>query len=252
MKFDYRNIDCMIGMAEYPDKYFDLAMVDSPYGINAANMTMGSNPNRKELGQYPGTSTAVKLRKNRLTQGSGKLKNLLFNNSAIDWDNEKPSPEYFNELFRVSKNQIIWGGNYFPLPPTRCIICWDKCQPWTNFSQWEMAWTSFDKPAALFTYSNTGGNNTGKKIHPTQKPIALYKWLLTNYAKQGNKILDTHVGSASSIIACLDLGFEVTGFELDPDYYRDSCKRIETYLSEPKIFTPQQITEYQQMEINIK
>lgn len=148
--------DCLIGMKTYPDNYFDLAIVDPPYGINAANMSMGSNPNRKGLNQYPGTSTAIRL-KGRLNSGEGKLKNRLLNKSNIDWDSEIPSQEYFDELFRVSKNQIIWGGNYFDLPPTRCFIIWNKNQPWENFSQAEYAWTSFDKPAKLFTYSNRGG-----------------------------------------------------------------------------------------------
>lgn len=117
-----------------------------------------------------------------------------------DLYSNQPIPEYFEELFRISKNQIIWGGNYFDLKPTRCIICWDKVQPWENFSQWEMAWTSFDKPAALFKLSNNGVNNSEIKIHPTQKPIMLYSWLINKYAKQNDKIFDSHIGSGSSRI----------------------------------------------------
>lgn len=150
------NEDNMAMMARYPDKYFDLAIVDPPYGINAPNMTMGSNPNRNEPGQYGGVSTAVKL-KGRLNSGGGKLKNRMLNKSNINWDNSKPTEEYFKELKRVSKNQIIWGGNYFVLPPSRCMLCWNKLQPWENFSQFELAWTSFDKPAGLVSLSNTGG-----------------------------------------------------------------------------------------------
>lgn len=229
------NADCMAVMANYTDKHFDLAVVDPPYGINAANMQMGSAPNRKEDGQYPGISTSVRL-KGRLNQGSGKLKNRVLNTSNCDWDINKPTKEYFDELFRVSKNQIIWGGNYFDLPPTRGIICWDKLQPWENFSQWEMAWTSFDVPASMFKYSNTGGANAEKKIHPTQKVVALYKWLLSKYAKTGDKILDTHGGSMSSVIACIDGGFDMVCSELDKDYFDSAVNRINKHVRQMDMF----------------
>lgn len=230
-------MDCMDGMKQFPDKYFELAIVDPPYGINAPNMSMGSNKSRNGRDkngekQYPGVSTAEKLRKGRLNAGAGKLKNRALNTMSCDWDYEKPSPEYFKELRRVSVNQIIWGGNYFDLPPTRGIICWDKCQPWENFSQWEMAWTSFSKPAALFKFDN----RTKDKIHPTQKPIKLYEWLLTKYAKQGDKILDTHVGSASSLIACHNYGFEYIGFEIDKDYYEAATRRLEAVKAQLTLF----------------
>lgn len=213
-------------MARYPDGYFELAIVDPPYGINAAKMAMGQNLSRSD-GWNRDESTAVKVRKGRLNSGGGKLKNRLLNRSDIEWDSSVPSPEYFAELFRVSKNQIIWGGNYFDLPPTRCIVCWDKCQPWENFSQWEMAWTSFDKPASLFRFSNTGGQNIEKKIHPTQKPIELYKWLLSKYAKAGDKILDTHLGSGSIAVACYDYGFHLTACEISEQYYNNAMQRIQ-------------------------
>lgn len=229
-------MDCMEGMKQIPDKYFELAIVDPPYGINAPNMSMGSNKSRKGNGQYPGVSTAEKLRKGRLNTGAGKLKNRALNSMKLDWDYEQPSKEYFNELFRVSKNQIIWGGNYFDLPPTRCIICWDKCQPWENFSQWEMAWTSFDKPAALYKLSNTGGNNSEKKIHPTQKPAKLYKWLLSKFANKGDKILDTHVGSASSLVACYQMDYDYMGFEIDTGYFDLANKRLEDLKAQVTIF----------------
>lgn len=164
------------------------------------------------------------------------MKNRLLNTSDIGWDDAVPTKEYFNELFRISKNQIIWGGNYFDLPPTRCVICWDKCQPWENFSQWEMAWTSFDKPAALFSYSNTGGVNKEKKIHPTQKPIELYKWLLSKYAKQGDKIIDTHLGSASSVVAALDMGFEIHGTELNETYFDNLVHRVNYENQQVRLF----------------
>jgi site-specific DNA-methyltransferase (adenine-specific) len=229
------NIDCMVLMSSLPDKHFDLAIVDPPYGINATVMSMGQNLNRND-GWQRDESTAVKMRKGRLNSGGGKLKNRLLNTSDIDWDCEPPSPEYFKELFRVSKNQIIWGGNYFDLPPTRCVVCWDKCQPWENFSQWEMAWTSFDRPASLFSYSNTGGANKDKKIHPTQKPVALYEWLLTKYAQVGDKILDTHVGSGSSIVACNNLGFEVVGTELSAGYFENMTKRVQYENMQERLF----------------
>ncbi len=203
-------------------------------------MKMGSNPNRSRTdghGSGTGISTAVKL-KGRLNQGSGKLKNRLLNKSEIEWDNEVPTKEYFTELFRVSKNQIIFGGNYFELPPTRGIFVWNKLQPWENFSQCELAWTSFDMPAKLFTLSNTGGANAETKIHPTQKPIDLYKYLLDRYAKPTDykSILDTHLGSGSSRIAAHDMGFNFIGFENNKDYFDASVKRFEQYKAQLKLF----------------
>ena len=162
-EINFHNLDCMEFMKDCEDNQYDLAIVDPPYGINAPKMQMGTNINRKGKGQYPGESTASKLRKGRLNQGAGKLKNRALNTMNCEWDTIVPSSEYFKELVRISKNQIIWGGNYFDLPPTRCIICWDKMQPWDNFSQWEMAWTSFDKPASIFRFSNTGGANAETK-----------------------------------------------------------------------------------------
>ena len=204
-------------MRDIPDNYYELAICDPPYGINAP--IMSPTPTQRN-------------RLQRLNGGSGKLKNRLLNTSAINWDSEIPSDNYFSELRRVSKNQIIWGGNYFPLPPTRCVIAWDKVQPWENFSQWEMAWTSFDSPARLFKFDN----RTGDKMHPTQKPIKLYEWLLTNYAKSGDKILDTHGGSFSSAIACNNLGFEFTGIELDEDYYDAAVKRVSDASKQLRMF----------------
>jgi site-specific DNA-methyltransferase (adenine-specific) len=232
------NMCCIEGMKQYPDKYFDLAIVDPPYGINAPDMQMGSHPNRSRTdghGSGPGVSTANKV-KGRLNQGSGKLKNRKLNTSNIDWDNEIPSPEYFAELVRVSKNQIIWGGNYFPLPPTRCVVCWDKMQPWDNFSQWEMAWTSFDKPAKMFRYSNTGGANSETKIHPTQKPIKLYDYLLFTFAEPGQKILDTHLGSGSNRIAADKFGCDFIAFERNKMHFDDQEKRFQQYKSQLKLF----------------
>lgn len=222
------NTDCMEYMKSMPDKFFNLAVVDPPYGINAPNMNMGTNMNRK-LGGYNGESIASRIRKGRLNQGAGKLKNRALNTMQCDWDSAPPSDEYFKELFRVSQNQIIWGGNYFALPPTRGIVCWDKMQPWNNFSQFELAWTSFDCPAAIIHLSNTGGANKETKIHPTQKPVSLYHFLLKKFASPGDKILDTHLGSGSSRIAAYKMGFDFYGTEIDKNYF---CAMDERFRSE--------------------
>jgi len=223
------NMDCKEYMKTIPDKYFDLACVDPPYGINASNMQMGSAPNRKEKGQYPGISTSVKL-KGRLNSGGGHMKNSLLVNDLCEWDKFKPTNEYFNEIFRISKNQIIWGGNYFTdnLPQSRCWICWDKLQPWDNFSQFELAWTSFDFPAKLIKLSNSGGANNEIKIHPTEKKQQLYFYCF-NLAKlkPGAKIFDSHLGSGNSRIVAYKMGFNFYGTEIDKDYFNDSCKAFD-------------------------
>lgn len=195
------NEDCMEGMARYPDKYFDLAIVDPPYGLG------------KKI--YSGGTKGCKFQ-------------TLFGENK--WDNDTPKQEYFDELFRVSKNQIIWGGNYFDLPPTRTIICWDKLKGDNNFSMWEMAWTSFDEPAKIYRKSSMGD-----RIHPTQKPIDLYKWLLGKYAKQGDKILDTHLGSGSSRIAAYEMGYDFTAFELDTEYFEAQEKRYKAHIAQLKL-----------------
>lgn len=205
------NMDLMRG---FPNGHFDLAIVDPPYGISAGKMRMGEGFND---GEYKPV--------NRLHAGAGKLKDRALQRMKSDWDAKPPGPEYFVELKRVSKHQIIWGGNYFPLPPTRGIIVWDKEQPWENFSQVEMAWTSFDKPAALFRRQN--GCMEPGKIHPTQKPVKLYQWLLGKYAKPGQRVLDTHLGSGSHAIACHYAGMHLTACENDPDYYAASLIRIQ-------------------------
>ena len=206
---EYWNEDCMIGMARYPDKYFDLAIVDPPYGIG--------------FGEFNRT--------NKDAQGN-RYKADKYKNGR--WDDAIPDDDYFKELKRVSKNQIVWGGNYFPyLWRNGCkgFIFWHKGNPVPNFSDGELAWTSFNKVARQFDYryygSLEGNSSASEKIHPTQKPVALYHWLLSNYAEEGDKILDTHVGSASSLIACHDLGFDAVGFELDPDYYKASLERLQ-------------------------
>lgn len=195
----------MIGMAEFPDNYFDLAVVDPPYGI-------GGNLSHS----------------NRSLNGKGKLKNRILNIGNTKWD-IAPTKHYFLELFRVSKNQIIWGGNYFNLPTYRCVIVWDKMNPWENFSQVEIAWASHNKPAKIFKYDN----RTGGKIHPTQKPVALYKWIYKNYLPQGGKVIDTHLGSGSNRIAANDAGnIDFYGYEIDKDYYEAQEKRFKNHISQ--------------------
>ena len=227
------NCDCMEFMKDIPDKFYDLAIVDPPYGIG--------QPKQSNLKGYNGRkSLEERLQKNRLNTGSGKLRDRILNTSNCEWDNQTPNSEYFEQLFRINEKQIIFGGNYFPLPPTRCVICWDKIQPWENFSQIEIAWTSFDSPAQLYRFDN----RTGDKIHPTQKPIDVYKWILSKYAKQGDRILDTHGGSMSLVIACLDLEFEIDCCELDKDYYNSAKQRILNYLKEPQLFRENPVVEF--------
>lgn len=217
-KITLYNCDCIEYMKGISDNYYDLAIVDPPYGIGAPKMS--ATPCQRKNGC------------NRLNQSSGKLKNRVLNTSNCGWDDAIPTQEYFNELFRVSKNQIIWGGNYFPLPPSRCIICWDKIQPWENFSQVELAWTSFDSPAQLYRFDN----RTGGKIHPTQKPVKLYEWLLKHYAKPTDKILDTHFGSCSIGIACHNFGCTLDACELDEEYFDNAFKRVRTHVRQLDLF----------------
>jgi len=208
------NEDNMIMMARYPDDYFDLAIIDPPYGIG--------------FGAFNRT--------NKASDGT-RIKADKYKNS--DWDNGIPTEEYFKELFRVSKNQIVWGGNYFNLPPNQNFIFWYKQNPVSNFSDGEYAWTSFKKPALCFDYryyGNLEGNTSAsKKYHPTQKPVKLYEWTLTNYAKKGDKILDTHRGSASLDIACHNLGFDLVTCELDTDYFNDGNKRLKQHQNQQVI-----------------
>lgn len=236
LNFGYYNMDCMDGMKEIPDKYFDLAVADPPYGINAPDMTMGTNKNRTN-GGYPSTSTAERL-KGRPDKGSGIRKDRALNTMDCTWDKKRPDKSYFKELFRVSKNQIIFGYNYFSdmLPSSRGIIVWDKCQPWETFSQAEIAWTSFDRPAALVRISNTGGSNEEKKIHPTQKPIRLYAWIYGRYTEPGMSMIDTHVGSASNLIAAHEAGIHFMGFEKNKVLYESSASRLRSFVSQTNIF----------------
>ena len=198
MKSEAYNIDCLEYMRGLPDKAFTLAIADPPYGlIESGVQTRG---------------------------GAGKLKGRILNESEKKFDrwDKAPDAEFFDELFRVCENVIIWGGNYFDLPPTRCVIAWDKCQPWPNFSQIELAWTSFDYPAKLYKFDN----RTNDKIHPTQKPVDLYAWCLKTFAKPGDRIFDPMMGSQSSRIAAYKMGFDYVGCELDKEYFDKGCERF--------------------------
>lgn len=210
--FSYGNvrlhhIDCMDFMREKPDGYYDLAIVDPQYGIGMDGGNVG----------YKGYNDFKKK----------------------EWDKEPPSLEYFIELNRVSNNQIIWGGNYFELHPSRCFIVWDKGEGFYNrtYAECEMAWTSFNANAKIYKRDPLANGDYKGKIHPTQKPIQLYKWLLQNYAKQGDKILDTHGGSFSSAIACYLEGFEFDGCEIDKDYYDAGVKRFNEITRQERLFT---------------
>lgn len=194
------NQDCMEAMKEMSDNQFNLAIVDPPYGIDINSSG--------RLGHYG---------------GKGKK-----------WDKDTPSKQYFNEIERVSKNQIIWGGNYFNLPPTRCFLIWDKQQPHNvSFASCEYAWTSFNLSAKTFYMRPQNADNI--RIHPTQKPVKLYEWLLMNYAKEGDTILDTHLGSGSIAIACHNLGYELTACELDKEYYEASLKRLSQHTAQLRL-----------------
>lgn len=227
----FYNADCMEALKEYPDNHFDLAICDPPYGIGADKFKNGDGRKNR-----PNGSTSMNARRNRLNGGAGKLKGRVLNLSDCSWDAAPPDETFFQEVLRVARNAVIWGGNYFKLPPTRGIIVWDKMQPWENFSQVEMAWTSFDRPAALFKYCNSGAVNGEIKFHPTQKPVRLYEWILEHYAKPGDKILDPMAGSGSCLIACRNKGYECTGFEIDEQYYQKAAERIERETAQMNIF----------------
>ena len=210
---DLRLMDCMELMKEFPDKHFDLACIDPPYGIKA----------HKEQG-LGDTRTGRNLRKESKWKGG-------------EWDNEKPNEMFFAELFRVSKNQIVWGGNYFELPSSRCWLVWDKVQRCDNADA-ELAWTSFKTSVRVFTYpaQNLMGFMNPNRFHPTEKPIQLYRWLLANYAKEGMRILDTHLGSMSSCIAAHYSGVHLTGCELDPDYFAAGIARVKRETAQLTLF----------------
>lgn len=219
LDFGFYNMDCMDGMKTFPDKFFDLAIVDPPYG----GVTQGGYMTNQ--------------------MGGGVAYNRNDYHLSL-WQCEKPSRAYFDELMRVSKNQIIWGGNYYAsmLTDSQCWVVWDKQKPQgVSFADVELAWTSFNLASRLFSFAWNGmiqGDMKNKeyKIHPTQKPVRLYEWLLDKFANSGDVILDTHVGSASSLIACHNRGFKYVGFEIDEEYYRMAKKRLDDETAQINLF----------------
>lgn len=219
LDFGFYNMDCMKGMRQFPDKYFDLAIVDPPYGAKVGK------------GGYMHNTTS-----------GGCARHHKYHLAL--WGMDKPGPDYFKELLRVSKNQVIWGGNYMcdMLETSQGWIVWDKEIPkGVHYADCELAWTSFDRALKKFTYRWSGmlqGDMKHKehKIHPTQKPVALYEWILKNYSNPGDTILDTHVGSASSLIACSKTGHKYVGFELDKTYYQLAKERLEKETAQMSIF----------------
>ena len=210
-------MDCMEGMKQFPDKYFDLAIVDPPYGIGGGNIGKYFSRNSKEYDKK-------------------------------EWDKSTPNKCYFNSLFRISNNQIICGGNYFELPISKGWIVWDKNNGENDMPDCELLWTSFNKKIKKYTLHHFNSNYDKNRIHPTQKPSDLYRWILRNYAKPDFKIIDTHVGSGSSIIAFLDFGCEWIGFEIDEDYHKAASERIEIHKKRPKPF----FTDVELADKNIK
>ena len=227
----FYNRDCMDAMREFPDKFFELAIVDPPYGISYAR---GKN-------------------------GWGECERRA-DRSDVKWDSKTPDKEYFDELLRVSKEQIVWGGNYFTdkLPVSKCWITWDKCNGTENksvFADCELAWTSFSKVCRMFKMRQMGfisDTQDTERIHPTQKPTELYLWTLKNYAHHGDKILDTHVGSASSLIACHRMGFEYWGYELDESYFKAATERLEREKAMQPLFAPEEIYKPQQQGLDFE
>ena len=209
------NADCLEAMRLMEDNSFELSIVDPPYGIGMATSMSQNGKNKcKGWGDY----------------------------EEKKWDHAIPSPEYFQELKRVSKHQIIWGGNYFTdhLEQSQGWIIWNKCQRAFTLADGEMAWTSFDKALRIFDYARgsalSSNIKTGGMWHPTKKPVALYTWLLERYAKPNDRILDTHLGSGSIAIAAHNLGYDLTGYELDKDYYAAACKRLENHQKQLRMF----------------
>lgn len=265
MKNGLYNMDCMKGMQQFPDKYFDLAIVDPPYGGGAAeNEYKGAIAGRfggrfEKYHMAENDEERVKIAgggqhssiKNAAVSEEGLASTISAKRTGGTWQTKyttnggilskdtrhwdiAPSPEYFTELARVSKNQIIWGGNYFDLPPTRCFLVWRKLTIGENFSMamCEYAWTSFNENAKIFERAP----QDKERFHPTQKPVALYKWILGLFAHHGDKILDTHAGSASSLVACHQMGYQAVGFEVDKTYYELAAARLEREQAKGTLF----------------
>ena len=218
------NMDCLLYMKQCEDKQFDLAIVDPPYGI-------GASADSRVGGSYT------------VNMGGVKRKVAAKAYTPKDWDFEKPTIEYWQELKRVSKNQIVWGGNYFVenLTDSSCWVVWNKRNGENNNADCELAWTSFKTAVRMFDWKWNGMlqqnmRNKEERIHPTQKPKALYEWLLMNYAETGNKIIDTHLGSGSIALACYDLKFDLVGIEIDTEYFQKASKRLEQHKKQLTLF----------------
>lgn len=244
------NADCLPAMRKMPDKAFDLAIVDPPYGGGATRHNADALPSMPKIkaSRTGGTWAAKYSKPSQESTWENKPRSRLgglfdrydipSNENTGDirhWD-VAPPQEYFEELFRVSKNQIIWGGNYFDLPPTRCFVVWRKLTISEKFTMAmaEYAWTSFDANAFVIECAPQG-TPQDPRFHPTQKPLKLYRELLARYASKGDKILDTHAGSASSLIACIEHGYDFVGYEIDPTYHAKAKERIDTCLAQGRL-----------------
>ena len=271
-------MDCMDGLRTTPDKYYDLAIVDPPYGggrsqniqvererereSQAQDCAAASDSTRENTGHASASGLRSTISASRMggrtmrynpqggvfsnrelgdhfvPRGRGKKYQQAYGGADIRYWDVAPTKEYFDELARVSKNQIIWGANYFSLPPTRCFLVWRKTNiPLEGFSmaQVEYAWTSFNDNARFFEFSSARRENAGK-VHPTEKPIELYAWILRYFAKPGYKILDTHMGSQSSRIAAWDAGLDYTGYEIDETYFKTGCERFDRHSAQTNLF----------------
>ena len=217
------NKDCMDAIKDMADNQYDLAIVDPPYG-GAGNENINGGK------RFGGRFDKYKVSRT----GGGWANKLDKNKKILDWD-IAPDKQYFDELFRISKEQIIWGGNYFGLPPNRHFLIWRKLSISENFSMamCEYAWSSFNKNAKWIEIAPQDSN----RFHPTQKPVKLYEWILMNYAKEGDKILDTHLGSGSIAIACHNLGYDLDAYEIDKEYYEATMKRFNNHTSQKQLWT---------------
>ena len=232
MDFGFYNMDCLEGMKEFPDGYFDLAIVDPPYGGGSKADAQESFKGAIQ-GRFGGNFEKYVQAENIKADRTGGKWASKYEKDIASWD-VAPTQKYFDELFRISKNQIIWGGNYFSLPPTRCFVIWKKLTISENFTMAmaEYAWTSFNDNAKIFEYAP----QDKARFHPTQKPVALYEWLLNRYAKPTDIILDTHVGSGSSLVACEKTNHKYVGFEINKKYYDLAYKRLQEEAKQVNVF----------------
>ena len=243
------NADCLAAMKEMPDNAFDLAVVDPPYGIGITNTAADGSQSvhverERERERERAGRTQCAVGGGAPFGGKGGRGSFIAPKSYHPFDdNTPPNAEYFSELKRVSRNQIIWGGNYFLdfLGSTECMIFWDKCRDGLNFADGEIAWTSFKQPTRRYTFKWNGMlqgdmKNKEDRFHPTQKPVALYRWIFQHYAKPGDKILDTHLGSGSSRIAAYDAGIDFVGYEIDETYFRLQEERFARHTAQVSLF----------------